>query len=101
MCSRRNIVDTNLSINENGHDKKDKGVSEDVILANSHLQDLSEAAHDAESTHYKILEANSNLEFSVKIQQGMEKTFSLYHKFHMKRTAIFELPDKLSQRNKY
>lgn len=31
-------VDTNLSINEgNGHDKKDKGVSEDVILANSHL----------------------------------------------------------------
>ena len=25
-------MDTNLSINENGHDKKDKGVSEDVIL---------------------------------------------------------------------
>lgn len=33
MCSWRNIVDRNLSINEeNGHDKKDKGVSEDVIL---------------------------------------------------------------------
>ena len=32
MCSWRNIVDTNLSIDENGHDKKDKGVSEDVIL---------------------------------------------------------------------
>lgn len=31
-------MDTNLPINEeNGHDRKDKGVSEDVILANSRL----------------------------------------------------------------
>ena len=31
-------MDTNLSMNEgHGHGKKDKGVSEHVMLANSHL----------------------------------------------------------------
>ena len=34
MCSQRNIVDANLSINEeNGHDKKVEDVPEEVMLA--------------------------------------------------------------------
>lgn len=84
MCSQRNLVEANLSINEeNGHDN----VPEEVMLAEqtnkqktpSHLGTLRESSPHW-GTEMKTLEADLSLGLSKTINQGMEKVFFFYRK---------------------
>lgn len=57
------------------------------------FEELSEIVHITESTKYKMLLADPDLERSVTSCQGLEKVLTLYHTLYKKdkTTALFKL----------
>lgn len=83
--SEEKLIDINK---ERGCDKKYTDVSEEVTPAKHFiLKELSEIFQNIESTKYKMLEVDSNLERNMTIHQSIEKMLALYHKLYDKKTA--------------
>lgn len=49
-----------LIINEEGCDKKDENVPEEMMVTNFTLKEITEAVHNIENTNSNIMEANLN-----------------------------------------